>query len=122
MAKRKKLWIVAGVALVQPLLVMEAIRRGIGDGDFELLATLGIAAVGTVFAAMAVNTRSREVMLPLLFLPIVLPVVVAAVEASGVIIGGGDVDGLARLLPLLGVFDAVFLVVCPLAFNIVVQE
>jgi heme exporter protein B len=87
-----------------------------------LLATLGIAAVGTVFAAMAVNTRSREVMLPLLFLPVVLPVVVAAVEASGVIIGGGDVDDLARWLPLLGVFDAVFLVVCPLAFNIVVQE
>jgi heme exporter protein B len=87
-----------------------------------VLATLGIAAVGTVFSAMAVNTRSREVMLPLLFLPVILPVVVAAVEASGVTIGGGDVDDLARWLPLLGIFDAVFLVVCPLAFNIVVQE
>ena len=47
------------------------------------LATLGIAAVGTLFSAMAVNTRAREVMLPLLFLPIAVPVVVAAVEASG---------------------------------------
>ena len=87
-----------------------------------LLATLGIAAVGTVFSAMAVNTRSREVMLPLLFLPVVLPVVVAAVEASGAVIGGGGTDGLTPWLPLLGVFDAVFLVVCPLAFNVVVQE
>ena len=87
-----------------------------------LLATLGIAAVGTVFSAMAVNTRSREVMLPLLFLPVVLPVVVAAVEASGAAIGGGGADGLTPWLPLLGVFDAVFLVVCPLAFNVVVQE
>ena len=48
-----------------------------------LLATVGIAAVGTVFAAMAVNTRSREVMLPVLFFPVVVPVIVAAVEASG---------------------------------------
>ena len=46
-----------------------------------LLATLGFATVGTVFSAMAVNTRSREVMLPLLFLPVVLPIIVAAVEA-----------------------------------------
>jgi ATP-binding cassette subfamily B protein len=43
--------IVAGVALVQPLLVMEAIRRGIGDGDFELLATLGIVYVLITAAA-----------------------------------------------------------------------
>ena len=87
-----------------------------------LLATLGIAAVGTAFSAMAVNTRSREVMLPLLFIPVALPIVVAAVEASGVIIGGGDVHDMVRWLPLLGVFDAVFLVICPIAFVIVRQE
>ena len=87
-----------------------------------LLATLGIAALGTVFSAMALNTRSREVMLPLLFLPVVIPVIVAAVEASGIIIGGGDSGDLARWLPLLGVFDAIFLVVCPVAFSLVVQE
>ena len=87
-----------------------------------VLATLGIATVGTVFSAMAVNTRSREVMLPLLFFPVVLPAIVAAVEASGVIIrgeGGGD---LSRWIPLLAIFDAIFLVVCPLAFNMVVEE
>ncbi len=87
-----------------------------------VLATLGIATVGTVFSAMAVNTRSREVMLPLLFFPVVLPAIVAAVEASGVIIrgeGGGD---LTRWIPLLAIFDAIFLVVCPLAFNMVVEE
>ena len=87
-----------------------------------LLATLGIAALGTVFSAMALNTRSREVMLPLLFLPVVIPVIVAAVEATGVIIGGGDSGDLARWLPLLGVFDAIFLVVCPVAFSLVMQE
>ena len=87
-----------------------------------LLATLGIATVGTVFSAMAVNTRSREVMLPLLFLPVVIPVIVGAVEATGVVIRGEGGSDLVRWIPLLAAFDAVFLVVCPVAFNMVVEE
>ncbi len=50
------------------------------------LTTLGIAAVGTLFAAMAVRTRAREVMLPLLFFPVVTPALIAAVEASSAVI------------------------------------
>ena len=87
-----------------------------------LLATLGVAAVGTLFSAMAVNTRSREVMLPLLFLPAALPLIVAAVEATGVVIGGSGAGGLVQWLTLLAVFDAVFLVVCPVAFTLVIEE
>lgn len=86
-----------------------------------LLATLGIAAVGTLFSAMAVNTRSREVMLPILFFPAVIPVIVAAVEATGIIMLGDGLD-LRRWVPLLAVFDAVFLVVCPAAFTLVIEE
>ena len=86
------------------------------------LATLGIATVGTVFAAMAVNTRAREVMLPLLFLPVVLPTIVAAVEASGLVLRGGGFEDISRWLSLLVVFDAVFLVACPLAFHMVVED
>ena len=87
-----------------------------------LLATLGIVTLGTVFSAMAVNTRSREVMLPLLFFPVALPVIVAAVEASGAILGGDLGGELTRWVPFLAVFDAIFLVVCPVAFNLVIQE
>ena len=87
-----------------------------------LLATLGIATVGTVFSAMAVNTRSREVMLPLLFFPVVLPLIVAAVEASGVVMREEGFGELTRWLPLLGVFDAIFLVVCPLAFSLIIED
>ncbi len=86
-----------------------------------LLATLGITAVGTLFSAMAVNTRSREVMLPLLFFPAVVPVIVAAVEATGIIMAGDGLD-LRRWVPLLAVFDAVFLVVCPAAFTLIIEE
>jgi heme exporter protein B len=86
-----------------------------------LLCTLGVATVGTVFSAMAVNTRSREVMLPLLFFPVALPVIVAAVEASGEVIRGGSSD-LTRWIPFMAIFDAVFLVACPVAFHLVVEE
>ncbi|MDA1188750.1 MAG: heme exporter protein CcmB [Chloroflexi bacterium] len=82
-----------------------------------LLATIGIAAVGTLFSAMAVNTRAREVMLPL-----ALPVIVAAVEATGLALAdGGWVSG-ARWLPFLAGFDALFVVVCAIAFSFVVED
>ena len=52
-----------------------------------LLTTLGIATVGTLFSAMAVNTRAREVMLPILFFPVALPIIVAAVESTSLALG-----------------------------------
>ena len=82
-----------------------------------LLTTLGIAAVGTLFSAMAVNTRAREVMLPILFFPVALPIVVAAVESTSLALGPSLADEALRWIGLLTVFDAVFLVVCPLALR-----
>jgi ABC-type transport system involved in cytochrome c biogenesis permease component len=78
--------------------------------------------VGTLFSAIAVQTRSREIMLPVLFFPVVLPVIIGAVEASTLAIGGESIVGLERWLPLIGVFDALFLVICPWAFSIVSEE
>ena len=85
-----------------------------------VLATLAIATIGTLFATIAANTRSREVMLPLLFFPVVVPVVIAAVEASTAVLQGDS--ALDRWIPFLLAFDAVFLVVCPFAFQLVVEE
>ena len=88
-----------------------------------VLATLGFAAVGTLFAAVAANVRSREIMLPILFFPLVSPVIIGAVETSGAAIGGsGAVVSTGRWLQLIAVFDAAFLVVCPWLFSIVVEE
>ena len=86
------------------------------------LGTLGFAVVGTLFSAMAVQTRSREIMLPVPFFPVVLPVIIAAVEASTRAVGGETFVGLGRWLPLIAVFDAVFLVICPWIFAFVVEE
>ena len=86
------------------------------------LGTLGFAVVGTLFSAIAVQTRSREIMLPVLFFPVLLPVIIAAVEASPRAVGGVTFIGLGRWLPLIVVFDALFLVICPWVFSFVVEE
>ena len=97
-----------------------------------VLATIAVAAVGTVFSAMAVNTRSREVMLPLLFFPVVVPVIIAAAEATGILLRAavpGEAvlygligPGVSTWIPLLVVFDAVFLVICPAAFSFIIED
>jgi len=87
-----------------------------------VLATLGFATVGTLFSAIAVQTRAREIMLPVLFFPIILPVLIGAVEVSSQAIGSGPGVGVGRWLPLMGVFDALFLVICPWVFSAVVEE
>ena len=87
-----------------------------------LLATIGFATVGTFFAAMAVQTRSREILLPVLFFPVMVPVIIAAVEASAVILQGGPLTPLwTRWVPLMFVFDALFLVICPWIFGYVFE-
>ena len=87
-----------------------------------VLATFGFALVGTLFSAISVQTRSREILLPVLFFPVILPVLVGAVEATKQALGGETVVGLGHWLPLLGAFDALFLVICPWLFSIVVEE
>ena len=87
-----------------------------------LLATLGFATVGTLFSAIAVHTRSREIMLPVLFLPVIVPVIIGAVESSAGSIDGDGALSVARWLGLIAVFDVVFLVVCPWVFGVVLEE
>lgn len=87
-----------------------------------LLGTLGFSAVGTVFAAMATSTRTREVMLPILLFPIVVPVVIAAVKATEAILGGRELSVVGDWLRLLLSFDVIFVVVAFLTFEYVIAE
>jgi heme exporter protein B len=79
------------------------------------LADIGLAAVGTLLAAMATAGRSRELLLPLLFLPLVIPVVVGGVGAS-------VADDPGRYLAFLGLYDAVFAILSWASFEYVVTE
>jgi len=79
------------------------------------LADIGLAAVGTLLAAMASAGRARELLLPLLFLPLVIPIVVGGVGAS-------VTDDPGRYLAFLGLYDAVFAILSWASFEYVVTE
>ncbi len=87
-----------------------------------VLATLGFAAVGTLFSALAVNTRARDIMLPILFLPVVVPVIIAAVKATGSVLVGGSWGDMSTWLQIMIVFDIIYMVVATLFFELVVEE
>jgi len=87
-----------------------------------ILGTIGFASVGTIFSAMSVNTRTREVMLPILLFPIIVPVIIAAVKSTGKILDGKSLSDIAAWLKLVGAFDVIFLVVSFLTFEYVVEE
>ncbi len=66
------------------------------------LGTIGFAAVGTLFAALSVNTRAREVMLPILLFPIMVPVLIAGVRAMGALLDGETLKDVAQWLTAVG--------------------
>jgi heme exporter protein B len=87
------------------------------------LATIGLAAVGTFYAALTANLRAREVMLPLLLFPVMVPVVLGAVKATNLILNGTLMENeLGMWVRLLVIFDVVFVTVCSLAFEYVIEE
>ncbi len=84
--------------------------------------TLGYAAVGTLLAAIAVNTRAREVLLPILLLPLVTPLLIATVRATGGLLDGLAWAEIAAWWQLLVVYDLVMVAVAMLTFGFVVEE
>ncbi|MDZ7332137.1 MAG: heme exporter protein CcmB [candidate division KSB1 bacterium] len=87
-----------------------------------LLGTLGFATVGTLLSAISVNTRAREILLPILLFPIAIPVLLAAVKATSSLINQESLAGAASWLRILIGFDIIFLVMASLLFEYVVEE
>lgn len=87
-----------------------------------LLAAIGLVAVGTLFGAMAVNTRLAELLLPVLSLPFFLPIVMSAAQSTALLLSGRPVHEAADSLKLLAAFDIVFVAVCTLAFPFALEE
>jgi heme exporter protein B len=115
----KTLSLLAFLVLAE-LLALPAFAVFYGDVDWPMiagfaLANLGIAGVGTLLAAVAVASRARELLLPLLFLPLAIPIVIGGVGASVV----GEP---ARYIGLLALYDAIFALVCWASFEYVVTE
>ena len=87
-----------------------------------LLGSIGYTAVGTLLATMSVQTRTREFLLPIILFPVVLPVLIGAVKASGGILAGDDFSSILPWLNLIIVYDVVFVAVAFMVFEFVVQE
>jgi heme exporter protein B len=85
-----------------------------------LLGTIGFSAVGTLFSAIAAHTRMREVLLPVLLLPVAVPLLIAAVETTTFALGSDD--EVSFWFTLLAVFDIVFVVLGFLTFEFVLEE
>src|SRR5713101_4034297 len=85
-----------------------------------LLGIVGFSALGTLFAAIAVRTRAREVLLPLMLLPLLVPLLIAAVKVTGALLAGTDWSGV--WLRVLLAFDVIFVVTGWLIFAQVVRE
>jgi heme exporter protein B len=122
---RSAIWLSKLIATLAFLVLVEAVALPAFAVLFEtvdaatvaavLLADVGICAVGTLVAAMAVAGRARELLLPLLFLPLAIPIVVGGVGAT-------VADDPGRYLGFLGLYDAVFAILAWATFEYVVVE
>ena len=122
---RSAIWLGKALALLAFLVVAELIAlpafaaffSGLGGETVAAvaLADIGICAVGTLLAGMAVASRARELLLPLLFLPLAIPIVVGGVGAS---VAGAP----GRYLWFLALYDAIFALVSWASFEYVVTE
>jgi heme exporter protein B len=97
--------------LVQPLLLLVVV-----------LGTVGYASVGTLLASMAVNTRGRDMMLPILLFPVALPLLMAAVRASSNILAAAGWDTIVPWLNLLVGYDVIFIAIALMVFDHLVEE
>jgi len=122
---RSAIWLAKSVSVLAFLGIAELVAlpayalffSGIGWSTIVavLLANIGIVTVGTLLAAVAAVSRTRELLLPLLFLPLAIPVVVGGVGAS-------VVDDPGRYLGFLCLYDAVFAIISWASFEYVVTE
>ncbi|MGE5553412.1 MAG: heme exporter protein CcmB [Betaproteobacteria bacterium] len=90
-------------------------------GAVVVLATFGFIAVGTFLAALAANTRTSEILLPVILFPVAVPVVIGAVQATRGILAGAAFSDYLPWFGVLGVYGAVFLAVPFLLFEYVLE-
>ena len=87
-----------------------------------LLGSIGYVAVGTLLSSMAVQTRTRDVLLPVLLFPLVIPILIAAVKGSTGFLQGVDIADIRPWINLLLVYDVIFIAVAFMVFDYIVEE
>jgi len=87
-----------------------------------ILGTIGFAGVGTLFSAMVVHTRARDVLLPILLFPVVVPVLLSAVRLTAGILDDLPLEDVQSWLGLLVTFDVIFIAASFILFEYIVEE
>ena len=87
-----------------------------------LLGTVGFITIGAFFSAMSVNTRLRELMLPVLIFPLIIPVIYNSVKICTAIMEGKGIVDYKFSLQLLISFDIIFLAVCAVLFEYLIED
>lgn len=87
-----------------------------------LLGSVGYVAVGTLLSSMAVQTRTRDILLPILLFPVIVPVMIASVKASAGFLQGIEIAEIMPWLNLLIVYDVIFTAVAFMVFDYIVEE
>ena len=87
-----------------------------------LLGSIGYVTVGTLLAAMAVQARTRDILLPILLFPVIIPVILASVKASMGFLQGIEISEIMPWINLLIVYDVIFLAAAYMTFDYVVEE
>ncbi len=85
------------------------------------LGTVGFATVGTLFSAMTAHVRARELLFPVLLLPVQVPVLLGAVKATEAVLAGEPLGGVAHWLQLLVAADVIYLTVGLLTFDAILE-
>jgi heme exporter protein B len=135
---RTALWLAKAAALFLYLVALELVALpafdllllgpGLGGALPELLpvillANVGLAAVGALIAALATETRARDLIVPLLLLPLLVPVIIAAARATEPLLSGGQSpDDLAKWLGFLALYDVVFVLVSIAVFDYLLDD
>lgn len=86
-----------------------------------LVATIGLSALGTLFSALTVQIRAREVMFPILLLPLAVPVFIGAVESTRGALNGDPLSLYFQWIELLAIFDLIFMIVSFWVFEFILD-
>lgn len=87
-----------------------------------ILGTFGFIFVGTLLSALTVNTRTREILLPVVLFPVLIPVILSAVTATGIMLASGEISDIAGELQILAVYDIIFFIVAQLVFEYTIED
>lgn len=87
-----------------------------------IIGTYGFSVLGTFFALISVKSKAREIMLPLLLLPVMIPIILAGIQALNIYILGDDPVNAIKWINLIIVFDIIFTAVIFAIFDFIVEE